>query len=142
MHRSTRECAIPRDVKERVWERDGGRCVLCGTTHTASPCAHYIPRSHLGLGIEENIVTLCMACHCDYDNSPMRGYYKDQIRRYLKLRYKDWDERKLVYRKYGEIEDYYDSLPPQKQEIIKDYINELLKEEQHEQDNIDRQFDE
>lgn len=128
--RAAQACEIPPYVKEAVWERDGGRCVLCGTTHNTSPSAHYIPRSHLGLGIEENIVTLCMACHTDYDNSPMRGYYKDQIRRYLKMRYKDWDEKKLVYRKFGDIEDYYDTLPPEKQEIIKDYIDELLKEKE------------
>lgn len=140
--KAAQACEIPPDVKEAVWERDHHRCVLCGTTYTASPCAHYIPRSHLGLGIEENIVTLCMSCHCDYDNSPMRGYYKDQIRRYLKMRYPDWDERKLVYRKYGDIEDYYNTLPPQKQEIIRDYIDELLKKEkEHEQDHLDRESD-
>ena len=32
------------------------------------PNAHYISRAHGGLGIEENIVTLCLDCHNNYDN--------------------------------------------------------------------------
>ena len=102
MHKSTKACAILPAVKRKVWKRDHGQCVICGTSRTASPCAHYIPRSHLGLGIEENIVTLCMACHCDYDNSAKRPYYKDMIRQYLKSRYPNWDETKLTYKRYEE----------------------------------------
>lgn len=105
MHKSTKACSISERVKRRVWERDGGKCVICGSSHTASPCAHYIPRSHLGLGIEENIVTLCMACHCDYDNSVKRPYYRQLIRQYLKMRYKNWDESKLYYHKGGNYEE-------------------------------------
>lgn len=128
--RPSKACEIPPYVKQKVWERDEGKCILCGSSYAASPSAHYIPRAALGLGIEENIVTLCFGCHRLYDQSDKRGILKEEIKRYLQSKYPNWDEKKLVYRKYGEIEDYYDSLSHDKQETIKDYINELLKEEE------------
>lgn len=99
MHRQTKLCEIPMSVKLRVWERDDGRCVLCGKTYTASPNAHYIARSHGGLGIEENIVTLCLLCHAKYDNSDQRSALRDRLRGYLKTKYPEWDESKLYYKK-------------------------------------------
>ena len=59
-------CAIPNAVKERVWERDHHCCVYCKSIY-ASPEAHYIPRSRGGLGIEENVLTLCRLCHDAFD---------------------------------------------------------------------------
>ena len=55
----TKATDIPQKVKQAVWERDGGRCVVCGCCRNVMPNAHFIPRSKGGLGIEENIVTLC-----------------------------------------------------------------------------------
>ena len=66
--RSTKACEIPSAVKRRVYERDHERCVGCGRwCPPRCACAHYISRAHLGLGIEENIVTLCDECHRVYD---------------------------------------------------------------------------
>lgn len=45
---------IPQKVKQAVWERDGGRCVVCGCCRNVMPNAHFISRSKGGLGIEEN----------------------------------------------------------------------------------------
>lgn len=42
VHRRTKTLDISKKVKDRVWERDGGRCVLCGNPQ-AMPNAHYIP---------------------------------------------------------------------------------------------------
>ena len=103
MHRLTHYTEIPKAVKIRVWERDGGRCVLCGTTRAVSPNAHYIPRSALGLGIDErNIFCACLRCHNLYDNSPQRRDIKDRLTGYLSWRYGDnWinDEDELKYHK-------------------------------------------
>lgn len=103
MHRLTKYTEIPKAVKIRVWERDGGRCVLCGTTRSVSPNAHYIPRSALGLGIDErNIFCACLTCHNLYDNSPQRRYIKDRLTGYLSWRYgENWitDEDELKYHK-------------------------------------------
>mgnify|MGYP000882014064 FL=1 len=100
MHKQTKACSIPPAIKKAVWERDNGRCIVCGSQN-AAPCAHFIARSHGGLGVEENIVTLCRDCHRAYDQSPAHEWYKTVIRRYLKSKYPGWDERQLVYRKYG-----------------------------------------
>lgn len=98
MHTRTRRLDITPRVKEEVWERDGGRCILCGTSE-AAPNAHYIARSQGGLGIARNIVTLCGRCHDRYDNSPERPAIKEEIRAYLMSQYDDWEEDALVYRK-------------------------------------------
>lgn len=98
MHRQTKFTAISKSVKERVWRRDSGCCIYCGNPN-AAPNAHYIPRSRGGLGIEENIVTLCAECHRDYDQSGERKVVGAYIRGYLKAQYAEWDEKKLVYRR-------------------------------------------
>ena len=128
MHKSTIATSIPKEVKKRVWERDHGQCVVCGTTYTAAPNAHYIPRSHLGLGIEENIVTLCLACHCDYDNSTKRPYYASIIRRHLQMCYPDWDESKLTYKKFDALQTYH-SLSDKGKADVDNYIKLTYKEE-------------
>ena len=81
-----------------MWERDNHRCILCGS-YNAAPVAHYISRAQGGLGIEQNIVTLCDKCHRDYDQTALRRLYRTQIRQYLFRQYTDWDESKLFYKK-------------------------------------------
>lgn len=98
MHKQTRACKIPPKVRERVYERDGGLCVLCHAP--GIPNAHFIARSHGGLGIEENIVTLCLDCHNAYDNSDKRKEYRERLREYLKGQYPGWNENFLTYRKW------------------------------------------
>ena len=68
--RRTKALEIPRKVKIAVFERDNERCILCGSN--GLPEAHYIPRSKGGLGIEQNIVTLCRECHRRYDQTTDR----------------------------------------------------------------------
>ena len=95
----SKACDITQAVKKAVWERDGERCIVCGR-HDAMPNAHYIPRSRGGLGIEENIVTLCQNCHFKTDNTAERPIYLEYIKNYLKGKYgAEWDEQKLIYKK-------------------------------------------
>ena len=94
----SKACDITQAVKKRVWERDEQRCIICGN-HQAMPNAHFIPRSKGGLGIEQNIVTLCAECHSMYDQSSRREIYKNYIRNYLKSKYADWSEENLIYKK-------------------------------------------
>lgn len=84
-------------MKRRVWERDG-YCVYCGNPN-AAPVAHYIARSQGGLGIEENILTLCESCHRRYDQTADRKMMREFFRRYLIARYPEFDEEKLKYRR-------------------------------------------
>ena len=90
-------CDIPLKVKTKVWERDNMCCIVCGNPN-ATPSCHYISRKSLGLGIEQNIVTLCAKCHHNYDHTTKREEYREYIRNYLKSKYPDWDEKKLKYR--------------------------------------------
>ena len=99
MKKRTKALAITPETKRRVYERDGERCVLCGAR--GYPNAHFIARSQGGLGIEENIVTLCVNCHNAYDNSAFRRVIREELREYLKEKYPDWEEQKLYYRKDG-----------------------------------------
>lgn len=96
--RRTKALEIPHKVKRAVWERDGERCILCGSPH-AAPEAHYVPRSAGGLGVEENIVTLCRSCHDTYDQTVFRKPLGDRIEMYLRGKYPEWDKSKLYYRK-------------------------------------------
>lgn len=92
----TKALEIPQKVKEKVLSRDGC-CIWCG--RVGLPNAHYIARSQGGLGIEENILTLCPECHRQYDQSPRRQEMRNFFKWYLSNIYPDWDETKLIYKK-------------------------------------------
>lgn len=103
----TEALSIPRKVKKRVAFRDsvGGWpcCLLCGRpapswNTLAFSNAHYISRAQGGLGIEENIVTLCPDCHRAYDGT-QRKELRPILRRYLRESYDDWNEEALTYQK-------------------------------------------
>lgn len=92
-------CDIPKKVKVRVWERDGQRCIICGSNQ-AMPNSHFIRRSQGGLGIEENIVTMCLRCHSMYDQGSDRRAIEAYTENYLKNLYPDWSREKLIYKKW------------------------------------------
>lgn len=98
-------CAISAKTKRAVAKRDSidGQCccIICGSPY-GRPEAHYIPRSQGGLGVEENIATLCNDCHRKFDQGTAeeRAEIGAMIEDYLKSCYRDWDKEKLVYRKY------------------------------------------
>ena len=94
----SKACDISKAVKNTVWNRDKGRCIICGSTY-AMPNSHYIKRSQGGLGIEENITTMCNYCHYQFDG-PGRATLKPLVKEYLKSKYPEWDEQKLIYKKY------------------------------------------
>lgn len=95
-------CDIPKKVKDIVWERDNHCCIICGSNQ-AMPNSHFIRRSQGGLGIEENIVTMCMRCHSMYDQYIDRTAMETFVENYLRSKYPDWDKEKLFYKK----ENYY-----------------------------------
>ena len=100
-------CDISAKVKKEVWERDGGRCVICGNKINVMPNAHYIPRSAGGLGVAENILTMCTnftenKCHYKYDfgTAEESEEIRAKAEEYLRKHYPEWDPEKLVYRKW------------------------------------------
>ena len=58
----TRRNGIPRGVKQAVWERDGGRCVECGSSFDIQ-YDHVIPFSMGGASTVENLQILCSDCN-------------------------------------------------------------------------------
>lgn len=92
-------CAISRETKLKVYERDGGTCILCGCP--GLPEAHYIPRSRGGLGIEQNIITLCRPCHREFDEGQNSEKIAAIIADYFRSKYEGWNEDELIYKKYG-----------------------------------------
>ncbi|MBO5837300.1 MAG: HNH endonuclease [Oscillospiraceae bacterium] len=108
MRRETKATGITDSVRCRVATRDEidgwPCCIICGkpapyTAATAFSCAHFIPRSQGGLGVEENIVTLCPRCHSMYDQGIDRRTTAEYIEEYLKQRYPNWNREKLTYKK-------------------------------------------
>ncbi|SHN59792.1 hypothetical protein SAMN02745247_02111 [Butyrivibrio hungatei DSM 14810] len=97
MHKRTRACAISKSTREKVEKRDNHLCIFCGCWGRGE--AHFIPRSHGGLGIEENILTVCRPCHDKLDNSVNRGEMLKIAEEYLKRHYKGWNKESLIYQK-------------------------------------------
>lgn len=97
-HERTKATDIPKKVKEKVYERDEQKCVVCGVwCPPECACCHYIGRGRLGLGIEKNIITLCPRCHYSLDNGEVG---REKIRKYLESKYPDWNEKDLIYSKW------------------------------------------
>lgn len=102
----TKALEIPIEVKRKVAERDSvdgwACCIWCGKpapTHNplAFSNAHFLSRGQGGLGIEENILTLCWECHLQYDQSKHREEMREFFEFYLKTKYPDWDDENLKY---------------------------------------------
>ena len=53
---------ISQDVKDRVWNRDGGKCVQCGSNENLE-FDHIIPFSKGGANTYRNIQLLCQPCN-------------------------------------------------------------------------------
>ena len=103
---------IPQSVKEKVFKRDKGKCVICGNSYNVMPNAHFLPRgSKLGLGIEQNIVTLCFNCHNKMDNSIHRKELLYKVMIYLIKKYPAWEQSyKLGYKSIITHSNYWLSL--------------------------------
>ena len=102
MSKRSNACDITQKVKEKVWNRDYHRCIFC-EKYVPKTCAnaHFIKRSQGGLGIEENVVTLCPECHFEEDHGQNTKVYEEFIENYLKGIYgAEWNKEKLIYRKW------------------------------------------
>lgn len=101
---------IPMSVKKKVWERDGGRCIICGNAYNVMPNAHILSRAKGGLGIETNIITLCTnlttnKCHYRLDNGTKREHevMLRIITKYMKSIYgENWNIQDQKYKKWSD----------------------------------------
>jgi 5-methylcytosine-specific restriction endonuclease McrA len=108
IRKDTKARSIPKHVKEAVAARDSFDgypcCVACGLPAppekpTDFACAHFIARSQGGLGITENIISLCPRCHRRYDQSTDRAEIREYLREYLQSKHPEWCEENLIYKK-------------------------------------------
>lgn len=100
--KKTAATEISFDVKMKVIQRDKGRCVYCGSMYHVEANAHFIPRSEGGMGIEENVVTLCNnqsqnKCHhkFDFGSDEERQAIGNKIKEHLLKHYPNWSEDKV-----------------------------------------------
>ena len=113
MHHMTKMTAIPAKVKAIVAQRDCAHgpatCIICGAP--GGPHCHIVRRSQGGMGVEQNIVTLCGPCHYALDE----GLFLDRLRPlgldtqkkvreyvidYIKGFYPDWAPESVTYHKW------------------------------------------
>lgn len=104
----TRAVPLPPDepwkaIRAAVIQRDGGRCIECGDALT-SPEAHVhhlIPRAYGGTDTEDNLVTLCRACHAGRHLNLQARLGRRLIERWA-WRLARWLDRDLVGMTQGE----------------------------------------
>ena len=112
MHRQTAKTGIPASVKAAVALRDSvngpATCIICGAP--GGPHCHIVRRSQGGMGVEQNIVTMCGPCHYAFDEGiglkrlePLGLNTRDDVRRYIvdyiRGFYPDWTPERVTYRK-------------------------------------------
>lgn len=111
-HKYTNKLRFDKNVRQRIYERDNGGCIFCHMGYMndcTSPMLleiadimHYIPKSKMGLGIEQNGAVGCRYHHhmLDNGNKGARQEMLERFEEYLKGIYPDWEKEKLIYRKY------------------------------------------
>lgn len=98
-HDRTKATSIPPKIREEVEERDGHCCIFCKSPNARGE-GHYIRRSQGGLGIPQNLLTVCRTCHRQLDEGPMKELYQSMAKEYLVNKYPGWNEQDLVYNKW------------------------------------------
>lgn len=109
-HRYTRLLQFDKGTRERIIERDRCQCIFCAMGYPAGDggagiydIMHFIPKSSMGLGVEQNGALGCRYHHSQLDNGNKgsRQEMLDRFEAYLKGIYPGWDKAGLVYDKYG-----------------------------------------
>ena len=58
---------IPQNIKDKVWNRDGGKCAECGSSEKLE-FDHIIPHSKGGADTYRNLQLLCEQCNRSKSN--------------------------------------------------------------------------
>lgn len=102
----TKACEISPEVRKEVEERDSingiPRCIFCKSYQCRGE-AHYIGRGQGGLGIPQNLITVCRNCHREMDNGLNTKRYREIAKEYLMSCYPDWNEKDLIYDKWRNV---------------------------------------
>lgn len=97
MNKTTKACAISKEVRQQVIERDNGLCIFC--QREAVDIMHYISRGRLGLGIKENLACGCRQCHNMLDHSGARLLMLKLFKEKLDILYPEFTDEERKYKK-------------------------------------------
>ena len=105
MNRRTRALEFSTSERRKIKDRDGGRCIFCriygNSGFEATQIMHFIPRSHGGLGVEQNGALGCVVHHQQLDNSPARKVMLEEFKAYLMNCYgENWSPDDYVFRRW------------------------------------------
>lgn len=98
MSKRSKACDIPKEVRIEVYQRDKC-CIICGSTYMLT-VAHLVSRAQSGLGIKENVVTLCNLCHHEMDNGKNTIEVTKKVREYLERLYPEFTDEMRKYNKW------------------------------------------
>ena len=111
-HKYTRLLQFDKKTQESIYIRDNGACIFCAMGYDTMKATwldlevkdvmNFIPKSSLGLGIEQNGAIGCRYHHSilDNGNKGMRTEMLERFEAYLKRIYPDWNKEQLIYKKY------------------------------------------
>lgn len=100
-----------KETAEKIVQRDYGECLFCriayhmeSTTklgYAIQDIMHFIPKSHGGLGVEQNGVLGCRYHHdlLDNGNKGLRTEMLQIMEEHLKSCYTGWSREGLTYKK-------------------------------------------
>lgn len=105
-----RQMEFTAKARKAIHKRDQESCFFCQRGyHMENACRygglqimHVVPRSQLGLGIEQNGVLGCIGHHTlmDNGNQGLRKEMLQMLEEYMKEIYTGWSRDKVTYNKY------------------------------------------
>lgn len=110
----TKLLQFDKETIKKIQIRDDYTCLFCRLNYhmekfnpnsldfIVHDIMHFVPKSKLGLGIEENGVEGCRYHHSllDNGNKGLRDEMLKIMEKYLKSKYPNWSKNNLIYRKY------------------------------------------
>ena len=97
MNKPTKACAISKEVRQEVVDRDNGLCIFC--KQQAVDVMHFVSRGRLGLGIKENLALGCRSCHTMLDHTEHRNDMLMIFKMKLNRMYPTFTDEMRTYRK-------------------------------------------
>lgn len=106
-----RQTEFTAKARKAIHKRDQESCFFCRRGyHMENACRygglqimHVVPRSQMGLGVEQNGVLGCIGHHglMDNGNRGLRGEMQAMLEDYMQDMYPGWTREAVTYSKYG-----------------------------------------
>ena len=109
MSKRTEWTSIDKETRKYVLERDGNKCLVCGSRNFLTLAHVFVNRSHGGKGCKENLVCLCVRHHEILDNyigerekelsKKISAYCKNYLIQHESIMFNDEFINKLIFSK-------------------------------------------